>query len=243
MPEGDLLIFFLDFESTGVDPTHDRIVEMAAVAATYPIETSGPCFSTVVNVDTDFLQARGSAAAAVHGITQEEILRGPQFATAWKRFVAFVDHLVNSATQPTHESDDDDDAPELVRIAEEPPTVVIAAHNGVRFDFCMILFECTRYGLDISPLGRWLYVDTLSVLSSYSRELGGCLKLQCLARWSAATQDMRPHRALDDCIVLKDVMAHAAALLGISMSDLFKLFTMKLDVASSCVYLNALRTI
>ena len=239
-PVGDLLIFFLDFETTGVDPTHDRVVEMAAVAALGPIETPGPCFSTVLRVDAEFLQKRGGAAAAVHGITAEEISQGPGFACAWNRFVYFAEHLANSSLQPTSESDDNDEEPVDTRIADEPPTIVIAAHNGVRFDFCMLLFECARSGLDISALARWLYVDTLSVLSALPGDLGGCLKLQCLARWSIGKQNMRAHRALDDCVVLREVMEHVAALLGLGLHELFRLFTLRLDVACSGVYMNAL---
>ena len=82
-PEGQLLLFFLDFEETGVDPTFGRIVEFAAIAA---IGSAPPCFSTVVRVDAAFLQQHGAKAAEIHGILPEEIAQGPDFASAFGEF-------------------------------------------------------------------------------------------------------------------------------------------------------------
>ena len=70
--EGQLLVFFLDFEATGVDPTFDRIVEFAAIAAIGP-PSAPPCFSTVVCVDADFNEEHGAKAVEIHGILPEEI--------------------------------------------------------------------------------------------------------------------------------------------------------------------------
>ena len=46
---GNLVILMLDLETTGVDATQDRIVELSAVQA-LP-KSPGACFSTVVQVD------------------------------------------------------------------------------------------------------------------------------------------------------------------------------------------------
>ena len=54
-PDGQLLVFFLDFEATGVDPTFDRVVEFAAIACVGPPSTTPPSFSTVICVDAPFL--------------------------------------------------------------------------------------------------------------------------------------------------------------------------------------------
>ena len=49
-----------------------------------------------------------------------------------------------------------------------------------------------------SPLERWLFVDTLEVLRAVGVEdLGGCQKLQCLARLACGANDLRAHRALE----------------------------------------------
>ena len=242
-PEGQILIIFLDLESTGVDPTFDRIVEFAALAAVGPDYTTGACFSTVVRVDNDFLSERGAAAASVHGIPPEELALGPSFSCVWRRFVDFVEHLVNSTLQSSSGSDDDEDArPDLTlpRIADDSPSVILAAHNGLRFDFCMMLFECVRNGLGMTQLMQWLFIDTLAIVNSMPSSFHkGCMKLQCLARQDIVTHQTRAHRALDDCVVLKAVMEDAAALLGLSMSDLFKQFTRQLDVTTTAVYIAA----
>ena len=69
--EGQLLVIFLDFEATGVDPTF-RIVEFAAIAAIGP-PSAPPCFSTVVRVDAAFNEEHGAKAAEIHGIFSEEL--------------------------------------------------------------------------------------------------------------------------------------------------------------------------
>ena len=60
-----------------------------------------------------------------------------------------MDCLLNTALETGTQSDDDDaDAeegePYMPRIAEVSPTVVIAAHNGIKYDFTMLLCECNR---------------------------------------------------------------------------------------------------
>ena len=72
-PDGQLLVFFLDFEATGVDPTFDRVVEFAVIAAVGPPSASPPCFSTVICVDAAFLEQHGAKAAEIHGVLPEEI--------------------------------------------------------------------------------------------------------------------------------------------------------------------------
>ena len=62
----------------------------------------------------------------------------------------------------------------------------------------MLLFECQRHSVPWSPLERWLFVDTLEVLRAVGVEdLGGCQKLQCLARLACSANGLRAHRALE----------------------------------------------
>jgi len=130
-----LVIFILDLESTGVDVTKDRIVEIAAVHAHGDLRMNCGCFSTTVQVHPDILKERGKEAFEVHGITDEEITHGPSFEQAWIRFLAWIDDVMNSATKYDVESDDDTGLPTLL----EDPVVILVAHNGIRFDFPLLL--------------------------------------------------------------------------------------------------------
>ncbi len=87
----------------------------------------------MVCVDPKILKERGGEAAAVHGITDEEIALGPCFREAWERFLRWTEDLLNTAVVESLEiaTDTDDDelrAPQL----EETPVLLLAAHNGVR---------------------------------------------------------------------------------------------------------------
>ena len=127
-----VVLVFLDLESTGVDIARDRIVELAAVHAPVDVRFLGGGFSTLVRVDPTILKERGSAAAVVHGITDEEIALGTNFVVAWDRFVHWTEDLLNIAvTQSGEDSDDDDHVNSLPRMPVEPPILLLAAHNGV----------------------------------------------------------------------------------------------------------------
>ena len=56
---GQLVIFMLDVETTGVNITKYRIIEIAAVHAHGDIRMSCASFSTTVRVDPDILKDRG----------------------------------------------------------------------------------------------------------------------------------------------------------------------------------------
>ena len=242
-PEGQLLVFFLDFEATGVDPSFDRVVEFACIAAIGP-PSAPPCFSTVVRVDADFNEEHGAKAAEIHGIFSEELAQGPDFAVAFAEFVSFVDGLLNTALETGTQSDDDDDGegePHMPRIAEVLPTVVIAAHNGVKYDFTMLLCECNRNKLPWQRMEQWLFVDTLHIFDSVPMDLGGCKKLQCVPRFcSGCDHGMAAHRALADTMVLRAVVEHLAQSLSVSVEELIRPFCQRLDVDMSARYLNAL---
>jgi len=217
----------LDFESTGLDVARDRIVEIGAAAA------NGD-FSTVVSPGIP-------STSAVHGIEEEEIAQGPVFPMAWVRFVAFVEGLVNAAVHENSDDDSEDDSPRLPRPPDEPPVALLAAHNGERFDYALLLCECSRYGLSWAPLERWRFVDTLSVLHVVgSVEIGGCFKLQCMVRSLGSTDGLQAHRALDDCFCLRGVMEYAAARLGISILELLKPFAVRLDADVSAAQVSVL---
>ena len=240
-PDGQLLVFFLDFEATGVDPTFDRVVEFAVIAAVGPPSASPPCFSTVVCVDADFNEKHGAKAGEIHGITPEEIARGPDFATAFAEFLSFVDGLMNTALDTESNDDDEEEEPDLPRMAEEPPRIVIAAHNGVKYDFAMLLCECERNKLPWQRMDQWLFVDTLHIFDAIPVDLGGCKKLQCVSRFcSGCEHGMAAHRALADTIVLRAVVEHISECLSVSLEELVRPFCLRLDVGMTARYLNAL---
>ena len=218
------VVVFLDFESTGLDVARDRIVEIGAAAA-------NGNFATVVSPGI-------SSVSAVHGIEEDELALGPAFPTAWARFVEFAEGLVDAAVHENSDSEDDN-SPRLPRPPDERPDVLLAAHNGDRFDYALLLCECSRHGLSWAPLERWCFVDTLWVLRALE-PIGGCLKLQCLVRSGSGPDGLQAHRALDDCFCLRDVMEYAAARLGISLLDLLRPFVVRLDAAASTAQVSVL---
>jgi len=226
-----MVVFMLDLETTGVDITKDRIVEIAAVHAHGDILMKGECFSTTVCVDPMILESRGKEASKVHGITDEEIKQGPTFKEAWIRFLKWVDDIANIAIQ-----DDSDDEMELLTLLEEP-VIVLVAHNGFRFDFPMLLCELRRNGLSTTIWERWSFVDTLQLFRSLNEY--GCIKLQCTAQLMMIDSG-HAHRALDDCIVLWRITNVFAERIGISMKELLSRFVVELDLSSSTAQLTML---
>ena len=114
-----------------MDIAQDRCVELAAVHSPGDHRVPGSGFSTIVRVDPEILQERGGEAAKVHGISAEEIAQGPPFPEAWARFQRWTDDLLNSSVLES-DQDTSDDEPRAPHIPEEPPTLVLAAHNGAR---------------------------------------------------------------------------------------------------------------
>ena len=135
------------------------------------------------------------------------------------------------------------------------------SHKRYKFDFAVLLAEVVRHELSISPLRRCFFVDTLVILDAARREIGPCMKLQCLARHFASSKELRAHRAsaphppnhakrahqmdqnsviyllrtlaLDDCVALRHVMDFLAARLGICVVDLHRQFAVRIDEPAS----------
>ena len=229
---GSAIVLFLDLETTGVDVSSDHIVELACCHAPSDPHIGGAVFSTVVRATAE------DTAAHVHGITQREIAAAPAFSIAWARFLEFVDHLQRIAV---HEHSDSECEPEAcpTMLSPELPTVLLAAHNGHRFDFAVLLFELLRHGMCWGPLEQWLFVDTLAVVQAVGvSTLGGCAKLQCLVRGHC--QGLQAHRALDDCIALRAVVQGVAESYGIRTLDLLTPLVVRLDIAASAAQVSTL---
>ena len=91
---GAAIILMMDLETSGLEVNRDMVVELAATAAPADPAALGACFATVVS-------GASGDASAVHGISLEEIARGPRFAEAWSRFVAFAEGLIDSSINQT----------------------------------------------------------------------------------------------------------------------------------------------
>ena len=152
-------------------------------------------------------------------------------SVARARFLDFVDHIQRFSVQ---EHNDSECEPEecATLLSAELPTVLVAAHNGSRFDFAVLLFELVRHGICWGPLEQWLFVDTLAVVQAIGiSNLGGCAKLQCLVRGHCV--GLQAHRALDDCIALRAVVQGIAEAYGVGLSDLLNPLAVRLDATAS----------
>ena len=227
---GAAVVLLFDLETTGVDVATDQIVEFAAYHAPTERHVRGAAFSTVVKASVQ------DSAFHAHCIEANEIAQGPPFAVVWQRFVSFVEELQRQSVLDQSDSECDDTS---VVLPFELPLVILAAHNGVKFDFAMLLFECRRHGCKWEPsFADWLFVDTLPIVQSVVADLGGCAKLQCLVRGHCA--ELQAHRALDDCIALRAVLQHIADMLGVSMLDVLRPFAMKVDVNASLAQMSVM---
>ena len=222
------LVIYVDLETTGLSLATDEIVEIGILA-----DASRAAFSTVVRPSALPLDA------GIHGISPEELLDGPPFEEAFKRMATFLDKLACSALSDDDGSSSDEDGSELPRLRSAVPSVLLAAHNGVCFDFGMLFSQCWRCGVPATLFETWLYVDTLDVLKAVG-ESGACLKLQCLRTKCDISVGARAHRALDDCVVLAAVVQGLAASLGLQPWELLARFALKLDLATTCAELSSL---
>ena len=219
----DAVVVFIDLETSGLSILTDNIVEIGVV------DECGATFSTVVCPPTL------PAGPTVHGIDESELQQGPTFACVFERLVWFLDNLAGSAV-----SDGESSADELMALPSlksELPDVVMVAHNGMRFDFAMLLSECCRCSLPMDSFTRWRYVDTLAVTKAVG--VFDCVKLQCMLRAAGCTAELRAHRALDDAIALRGVVKHIAESLGVSALKLLQQFTCELDLTASVAHLSA----
>ena len=96
--EGPIVVVYIDLETTGIDVSRDRIVELAAAQGQEAAHVPGASFSEVVHVPSDVRQTPGAQAAArVHGIPDDEIERGTSFPESWARFLYFAEACLSNA--------------------------------------------------------------------------------------------------------------------------------------------------
>ena len=112
----DPLLFYLDFETTGLDILRDNIVEIGVLCE------STECFSTVVRPPAF------ADGPSVHGIPDEELRERPCFRDAFGRLLRFCRNLAERAVTDGDSSEEETRPPTL---KDAPPQIVIIAHNGV----------------------------------------------------------------------------------------------------------------
>ena len=224
----DARICYLDFETTGLDILSEYIVEIGLLD-----HFGSAAFSTVVRPPV-----LPDAGPTVHGIPPAELAHGPTFAEAFRRMVAFLAHLTETAV--AEDSDSSCDEVGMTTLRSDPPALIIVAHNGFKFDIPLLMVECLRNGIGLEACETWYFVDTLHVLRAVDAEItGGCVKLQCLlTRLRAFDGPLAAHRALSDCYALRGVCQCLAAVLGVSLYRLFAPFCVALDKSASVIALS-----
>ena len=206
-----------------------QVVEIGAM-----VSGTGSSFATVVRPTCE----SELSATAVHGIGWEEMRQSPSFPIVFERFCGFL-HDAEAAAVATCDDSSDEDADHALPALPTPafaPTVVLAAHNGKRFDGGVLAHECLRNGMPVARLARYKWVDTMDVIRACS--LAGCFKLQCLAEKMGARQGCA-HRALDDVVALHDVISCVCEAVSLPMSKLLLPFVCDFDVVASLVDIAA----
>ena len=184
---------------------------------------------------TTVLPAQIPDGPGVHGIDPEELLTSPRFDAAFAGFVGFIQAVVGTSIAEAQSSDDDAESPGLPSVRFPPPGVLLAAHNGLRYDFPLLISECLRHSCNVWILADWFYVDTLQVVRCCGQHVGdGCARLQCLSRICSCS-GRQAHRALDDTVACRDVVRHLAEHVGMTTVELLKLFAREVDLSATLV--------
>ena len=190
-----------------MDPSANNIVEIGL------LDDDGARFQTVVCPPV-FVEG-----PAVHGIPNEELAQGPDFAEAFARMRAFIEYLLDMAVDASGQ-----------RLLERP-VALIAAHNGRKFDFPFLASELYKKNMDLFVLGTWLYVDTI--------EIARRCHCQCLFSKCSPASDLHAHRALDDCVCLQAVIMNLSQRLGVTPCALLTAFAIEMDFEAMLSYLSA----
>ena len=211
----DARVFYLDFETSGLDLGLDSIVEIGL------LEEAGACFQTVVRPVV--FREEGTA---VHGISNSELAQGPDLAEAFSRMSSFVEALLDTSLDST-----------CTRVADVRPVALIVAHNGKSFDFPFLVSELYARGIDPSSLSRWRFADSIDLVRACRVE---CAKLQCLCK-TINDEALQAHRALSDCLSLRKVVQAMSERYDSSPLELLKLFALELDCSAAVLLGSILR--
>ena len=246
-----LLLFYLDFETTGLGMITERTRARLYTCTCACAQQSCPRLDVLDDniVEIGLLECEGLAVfttvvcppqlppeevPTVHGISVDELRQGPCFAVAFHRMVSFIRNLVEMAIHDTDDSSCDECA--APTLSENSPRVVIVGHNIYRFDLPILLSECHRNAIQFDALEQWYFMDTLEICRLLDPGLsGGCVKLQCMLKTFLGPQDsLCAHRALDDCHALRGVIRAIALRLGLTLRRLARQFSVAM-CATACL--------
>ena len=178
-----------------------------------------------------------AASVNIHGIGVEEMQQSPPFPIVFERFLNFLRDAADTSLAMQLDSDEEPESSERLPILQcPPPEIVLAAHNGVRYDGPVIVHECVRHGLSISRLGEFKWLDTLHVARACG--FAPCLKLQCLVKGLAAEQQLCAHRALVDVLALDAMMRNGAEQCSAQLAQMVRPFVLDFDATRSLMDLS-----
>jgi len=179
-PFEDYLLVAFDFETTGLSAGRDRVVQMGAFGA------GGLRFCSLVHTPKRI----NPAAQKVHGISAAELQGKPAFGAV---FAAFLNAL--------------DDAR---RRGGGGKKTLLVAHNGSKFDFRMLVYECHRHGISLDALrSRGVHLcDSLPAARAVNGK-SASNKLAALFQQVTGREMAGAHDALADCEALYVVAQHA----------------------------------
>ena len=173
------LLFFLDFETTGLEQLTVRTRARACTHAHVNARSNHVRRLDVLVdhiVEIGLLECEGSAVFStvvcppqlppeevptVHGISVDELRQGPCFAVAFHRMVSFIRNLMEMAIQEPDDSSCDECA--ALTLSESPPRVVIVGHNIYRFDLPILLSECHRNAIQFDALETRLSIHPQAI--------------------------------------------------------------------------------
>ena len=180
----------LDIETTGFSPKTDRIVSIAAaVTPTEAAMAAPPVFSRLVRPGRQI----PPRATAVHGITNAQVEREPNWSAVGAEFWSWV-----FAHCPGHQP------------------VVLVGHNIVQFDMPFILAESARYRAQMPKHQCGIsLVDTLLISremfpkNMYPKEVLASKKQCDVHQHLFGEQPDAQHTAMGDVLALKRIFEHA----------------------------------
>ena len=225
--QSDFCIFWLDFETSGLDVLRDEILEVALTE-----DRSNAQFTTTVR---PILVPDGPPG--VHGIEKDELLTSPHFHEVFPRMLLFMKTIVETLLEQADSSDEDnaDNVGRLSTLRDPMPRILLAGHNAMKFDFPILVSECVRHNCNLFELESFYFCDTLPVLRAVGAQVAdGCARLQCLARCCNSGGE-RAHRALEDTLALRAVVHHCADTLGLTPDALLCPFVCSFDVNATLV--------
>ena len=230
--DGEVCILRLDLGTSRLDTLSDDILEVALTE-----DRSNAQFATTVR---PLLLPDGPPG--VHGIGRDELLSSPPFGCVFGRMLRFLRNVVESTLVESGDSSDegiaDDDRGVRHLVLRDPvPQVLLAGHNGMKFDFPLFVSAILKHDCNLFELAEFYFCDTLPAMRVCGAHIAdGCARLQCLAaRCCCSAGGVRAHRALDDTVVLRSVVHHCATATGVTPQALLKPFARSFDVNATLV--------